>query len=39
MPWVNLGLIFAVVHPVAISSVAVAGKAARGIPAEVLPFR
>jgi hypothetical protein len=39
VPWVNLGLIFAVVHPVASSSVAAAWNAARGRPAEVLRFR
>jgi hypothetical protein len=37
MSWINLGVIFAVVYPVAISSVA-AWSAARGHPAEVLGF-
>jgi hypothetical protein len=39
MPWVNLGAIFAIVYPVAISSVAAAWNSARGIPAEILWFQ
>jgi hypothetical protein len=38
MPWVNLGLIFAVLYPVAATSV-VAWSAARDRPAEALRFQ